>query len=253
MIKKTYTLILLFLTAFAFSQQNTLIQNVNPRAKALQHSLNKTGDILLLESEKTIFSVTIFNQDFERTFGVGKYQAKIPLHEVPKGRVVIEVQLNDGLIVMNLIKHKSAKENHKVAPTIKTEIADLKQITIAQNSITIKELINPRVNFTKTRAKTTKLNNKKRKAFWVMYKVNTGYSSRKSMKLGNKEEVDQLISKNKLDQKTRSGKLNKLIVWEVYDKSKFLRQQIINPDYINSSNSNFFDVSPYYTSENNFE
>ena len=65
MMRKLYTIVFLLLTMLSYCQKSTLLQNVNIRAKELKHSLNKTGDSLILEAERTIYRVEIFNRDFE--------------------------------------------------------------------------------------------------------------------------------------------------------------------------------------------
>ena len=90
--------------------------------------------------------------------------------------------------------------------------------------------------------------NTSEKVFWIAHIVNSGTTSRKSMKLVSQSEIDRIIAKHKIESKTNQGKLNKLTVWEVYDTVKFMQKQAENPDYINSAVSNLFDVSPYYSS-----
>ena len=99
-----YTLVFLFLTAFMYGQNSTLIQNVNFRAKELKHGLNKSGDSLLLEGERIIHSVDIFNAHFEKNFAVNNSSASIPLEEIPVGRYTTEVKLDDKLIIITLLQ-----------------------------------------------------------------------------------------------------------------------------------------------------
>jgi hypothetical protein len=109
------------------------------------------------------------------------------------------------------------------------------------------------IEFLLSGRKPKQVSNKNQKFYWTLAIVNTGDTSNRTMQLANQKTVDKMISKHKLEIKTFNARRNELIIWEVYDKTKFLEQQFANPDYINSSVSSFFDVSPYYTLENNFE
>ena len=79
MLKNFSLLVFMLLAIFTYGQKSTLLQNINFRAKELKHSLNKTGDSLILKSDKTIYSVEIFNQNFERIVEIGDKNAKISL------------------------------------------------------------------------------------------------------------------------------------------------------------------------------
>lgn len=85
--------------------------------------------------------------------------------------------------------------------------------------------------------------------YWVVSEINTGSGSNKSMSLERKDVVNRLISKNKLEQKTKIAKYNKLTIYEVYNTSKFMRKQLRTPTYFKSSMSNVFNVIPYYSSD----
>jgi len=85
--------------------------------------------------------------------------------------------------------------------------------------------------------------------YWVVSESNSNFGSTKSMKLEYKEDVAKLISKNKLELKSDIGKDNKLHIYSIYDKSKFMNKQFRNPEYYKSAeNSKFFNSEPYYTS-----
>jgi len=98
-----------------------------------------------------------------------------------------------------------------------------------------------------------KLNNKKQKFYWTLNEVNNGNSSSKTMKLVNQESLDRMILKNKVEQNRAEGKLNELIAWEVYNTSKFMKQQVSDNSYMFSQASDFFNTAPYYTTENNLQ
>lgn len=104
--RKLYTLVFLLLTTITYGQKSTLLQNVNIRAKELKHHLNKTGDSLVLEGERTIYKVEIFNKDFERSITVKDSKVTIPLADIPVGRFVVEAVLPDRLIVITLLRNE---------------------------------------------------------------------------------------------------------------------------------------------------
>ncbi|WP_400074735.1 hypothetical protein [Winogradskyella sp. R77965] len=105
--RRLYIFVFLLLPALGFSQKSTLLQNVNTRAKELKHHLNKTGDSLILECERTIYRVEIFNRDFEKSLIVKDSKVRIPLRDIPVGRFVVEAALPDRLIVITLLRNET--------------------------------------------------------------------------------------------------------------------------------------------------
>ena len=102
-----YAIVLLLLTTSVYSQKSTLLQNVNVRANELKHRLNKTGDSLILEGERSIYKVEIFNKDFEHSLIVKDSKIKIPLNNIPVGRFVVEAALPDKLIIITLLRNEA--------------------------------------------------------------------------------------------------------------------------------------------------
>ncbi len=123
MLKNVYILVFMFLTLALYGQKSTLLQNINFRAKELKHNLNKAGDTLILSSEKTIYNVEIFNQDFEKTVDVRSNETKIPLHDTPLGRLVVQAKMPDKRIIMTLLRHEEIENT----PTKKIEILSKKE------------------------------------------------------------------------------------------------------------------------------
>lgn len=69
------------------------------------------------------------------------------------------------------------------------------------------------------------------------------------MRLEYKEDVEKLISKNKLELKSNVGKANSLIIYEIYNKSEFMEQQFRNSAYYKSAEaSKFINTEPLYAS-----
>jgi len=87
--------------------------------------------------------------------------------------------------------------------------------------------------------------------YWVIYKMNNGQSSEKIQKMGDQEAVDRMIRKNEVDMRTKSGRLNELTVWTVYDTDNFVKHKRKNKkDYMNIA-SESFNVVPYYSNKKN--
>jgi hypothetical protein len=233
-----------------YGQNITLLKNFNPKAKELKHSLNPTGDSLVLGCEKTILKIDIFNEDYEKTVVVEGYNAKISLTDLPAGKFVVEAKIVDKIILINIIKHDYLNE-----PTNAdiSDIAEGKGMMLDEGLNIIKSSPNTSIEYILTGAKRQKSLNKNQKFYWVITKVNNESGSSKTMKLVNQESADRMILKNKLENQSASGKLNELKVWEVYNTTKFMSQQVLNPDFIYSLESDFFNTTPYYSTQNNIE
>lgn len=241
--KKGCAILFLLLTTLFYGQNATLLQNIDYRAEELKHGLNKTGDTLILEGQRDITKVAIFNDNFERSIVVDSKQTKIPLTDFPNGRYVTEVKVHNKLIIITLILHKptdhfskdiasnqieSLDEGQKLTTQVKAE-----GNVVEENSIEPKEIDAPKpaVRF-----------------YWIVNKIYKGHSSRKVMKIGDKEAVEKIIRQNEIDLKTRTGRHNELVIWEVYDTSKFMRFKRRNPDYANATEADCFNTVPFYKS-----
>jgi hypothetical protein len=252
MIKKTCTLLLLFSVAISFGQSIILQKNTNPKAQELKHNLNKTRDSLMMASDNTIFKVEIFNEDFEKVIIVEGLESHIPLTNLPSGKFVVEVQLSDKIIVMHLVRPDYCIDMSNSNKTSgEKPIADAKHLSLAGTKN--KNLSQHSIEFLLSGRKPKQTSHKNQNFYWTLVKVNTGNTSSKTMRLANQKTVDKIISKHNLEIKTSIGERNELIIWEVYNRTKFMQYQIANPDYINSSVSDLFNVSPYYTSQNNIK
>lgn len=229
----------MFLTLFSYGQKSTLIQNINPRAKELKHSLNKTGDSIILESEYTIGKVVIFNDDFEKTFEVKHTKAKIALHTIPVGRFITEVRLNKKLIIITLLRFETLVDISKAIYTMDKapKIENSKSVIHSENSGTTLSIVNSKGKSAKNI-----------RFYWVVNLINKGHSSRKVMRIADRETIAKIIKQNEIDLRTKSGRLNELTIWEVYDTTKFLRYKRQNPDYANDKKSDSFNTNPFYKS-----
>lgn len=293
--------VFMLLSVFSYGQKSTLLQNINFRAKELKHSLNKSGDSLILESEKTIYNVEIFNQNFEKTIAVKSNKTIIPLNGTPLGRLVVQAKLVDKRIIMTLLRHEFIDDNleKKTKPKPRLKIANVPNLKVSYNfnneTIRVKSILSTQKGFDikpkakalkpelqmasleqdeisesivienkkeelKTRPRTSlthMLNWKPKKAtkennkfYWIAEEINNGNNSYKTMKLVRGDVALNLISKNKIESKTNFGKQNRLTVWEIYNTKKFMKEQIDNPEYINSSSSDLFNVVPYFITVN---
>jgi hypothetical protein len=224
--KKLYIsiLILILTTLFAYGQQLLFQKNVNPSAIELLHNLNKEGDSLVLVSKTNpILQVDIFNTDFSEYFNVHSNNTKIDLKTLPIGDYIVQAIVGKKLIVMYLEKRKN----------VKISISFKEEKTIASEGESIK--IGEKENIL---------------YYWVVSESNSNFGSTKTMKLEYKENVDKLISKNKLELKSEIGKNNKLLVYAIYNKSQFMTKQLRNSKYYKLVyDSKVFNVEPFYASE----
>lgn len=86
--------------------------------------------------------------------------------------------------------------------------------------------------------------------YWVEYRINNGQNSQKVLKLGDQDTVDRMIRKVEIDKKTKAGRLNELIIWTVYDPTKFVKHKKMNKDNFTSVPSDSFKIEPYYAMVN---
>jgi hypothetical protein len=228
------------LTLFCYGQKSTLLENVNYRAKELKQSLSKNGDSLILIAERKIYKVEIYNSSLEKLITVEDTEVKIPINDLPVGRYVVDATLINKHIIMTLLRDEHFEE-------IKSNIAIDTLVTSTYIKPKVKQpFIDRHANLLSKRL--TKSKPKTNTYYWVKYNINNGSTSRRIMRLENQDAVEKLIKKHQLEIKTLKGKHNKLTIWEVYDRTKFIKEQVSNPNYINSSTSGFFNVIPYYTS-----
>lgn len=216
-------LILMITSCFAFGQQVTFEKNVNYSASELLQSLNKNGDSLLLESKHTpILQVDIISNDFSEHINVNSNTTKIDLKALPIGNFVIQAKVDKKWIVMYLEKN----EDVKISSTYQEE----KDIA--------------------SEGKSTKIDEKENILYyWVVSESNSNFGSSKTMRLEYEKDIAKLISKNRLELKSEIGKKNKLLVYAVYNKSKFMTKQLRNPIYYKSAEESiFFNTEPYYAS-----
>ncbi len=244
MITRICTLFIFFSTFISYSQDVTLLKNFNPKVKELKHDLNYSKDSLSLKCESKIMKVDIFNEDYEQSFEIKDFQTLIPLKDIPVGKFVVEVYLTNKIAEMHIIKHNL--DNSLTRSERGIDIAEGQGMMLDEELNVIKSPPKNSIEFLLTRSKANQSSRVKQKFFWVILEVNTGNNSYKSMKLVNESIATKMISRNKLVRKTSYGKLNKLSVWEIYNKTEFMKKQASNPDYINSSSSDLFNVVPYY-------
>lgn len=250
-----FTLVFLFLTAFVYGQNSTLLKNINYRANELKHSLNKSGDTLLLKGERTIFSVSFFNKKFEKRISIRNKTASIPLKDIPLGRFTTEVKLSDKLIILTLLRHEPIEALAETKINTIKSTATLNVTETTKNSSTTLSSSSQSESYESfdglVDANGKNKEDEPKKApivtgYWIVCKIQNGNSGRTINRIGDKKVVDKMIAQNKLDMKTRLGKFNALTIWEVYDTSKFMRFKRINPDYANATSAESFNTTPYY-------
>ncbi|WP_179354427.1 hypothetical protein [Winogradskyella vidalii] len=254
MIKIICTLLVLLSAINTYGQDIFLLKNTNPKAKELLHRLNSTKDSLILESKTKIIQVDIFNEDYDKIITVDGYNAQISLGDIPEGKLVIEAKLADKVIVMGLLR---LTRDNGVANTATAsqniEVIEGNGMMLDESLNVIKRKPHNSIAFllTGAKSKTESSDSEKLKFFWVVIKVNNEIGSSKTMRLVNEKTVERMILKHKQELNSASGKLNELTVWEVYNTSKFMERQVLNPDFFYSLSSDLFNTTPYYSTHNN--
>ncbi len=228
--KRLTILFFIISSLFIYGQKTTFQKNINYKARILNQNFNEKNDTLTLSSDKIIRQVDIFNDDYMKSIDVDGNEAKIDLSSLPLGEFIVQARIGKKRIIMYAMRGAS---DNKVNTTPET-LTDEKAVVVTTENST---------------EKLNKNAGSARAAYWVVYERNSRLGSHKSMRLEDKDVVSQLISRNKLELSTEIGKNNKLIIYEVYNTSKFMRNQLKNSDYFNSSESKIFNVTPYYSSK----
>ena len=229
MFKRLLFLMVMTSSVFMYGQQITFEKNVNSRASELIQKLNKRGDSLYLETKiAQIRQVDIFNENFIKSISINNTIAKIDLNTLPIGHFVVQAIVDNKSIIMYLQKNeefKTASSHQNGANIYDTDLS------FSNNS-----------NLIKTR--------EDHLYCWVVIESNSNFGSTRSMKLEYINDVDKLISKNKLELKSNVGKDNKLAIYIIYDKSKFMSLQLKNSNYYKTvEQSQYFNTEPLYISE----
>ncbi|MCB0382560.1 MAG: hypothetical protein KDD05_04470, partial [Psychroserpens sp.] len=227
----------------SYGQKITFHKNSNYKADVLKQNLNKAGDSLLLESKtEEIIKIAIFNENYSTSIDVGSYKTKIDLKTLPLGNFIIQAKLNQKWIVMYLEKYDELKD----LASLDKKKNDTSKITASHQDLNNKDNQSTTTNYN-----TFKVPQKMDAYYyWVVTESNSSFGSNRTMRLEYKEDIAKLIYKAKLELKSDIAKNNKLFIYEVYNKSKFMSKQLRNPDYYKSEESTLFNVEPIYESVN---
>ncbi len=247
MIKNICTLLVLLSIVNAYGQNFTLLKNFNPKAKELKHNLNASNDSLIIGSETKILQVDIFNEDFEKTIPVDGWAAQIPLNDIPEGKFVIEAKLVDKVFIFGIMRYDDRVDKNS---NKNNDIAEGKGMMLDESLNVIKKTPNTSIALILNGSKPKKQTSANQKFYWAVTKINNESGSSKTMQLVDKKTVDRMILKHKLELNSPSGKLNELMVWEVYDTTKFMEHQVSNPDFFYSLTSDLFNTQPYFSTHN---
>ncbi|MBU2929212.1 hypothetical protein [Winogradskyella psychrotolerans] len=250
MIKNISTLLVLLLTTINYGQNITLLQNNNPKAKELIHGLNTTMDSLVLECNSKIEKVEIFNSDYDQTVVVEAHKTQIPLKHMPVGNFVVETKLAEKIIILDLIKHD---DSYNVSHSQSEKIAEGKGMMLDEELNVIKSAPKKSIAFLLTRGNTNNHSNKNQKYFWTIAQINNDSGSSKTMRLVDQKSVELMILRHKMELNSDPGKFNTLTVWEVYNKSEFMDNQVSNPDFVYSLATDLFNPTPYYSTSDNIQ
>lgn len=239
--KNVYLLIFILSIVLSYGQKPftlsgpniTFEPNVNHKARSLKQGLNKNGDSLkFLSTKKPIRQIDIFNEDYLESFPIDSNKAAISLDTLPAGEFIVQARVGRKRIIMHLQK----KEGVDLVSVRKKEQSDNQDIEDVTITSTIEK-------------KKKKKKKKKVIYYWVVYKSNSNVGSRKSMKLLYKDEVVELIKKNKYELESGVASNNTLVVYAIYNKNKFMNKQVRNPKFYKSAKkSRVFNVVPFYNS-----
>lgn len=242
MIKRYCFLVCITISLFSYGQEIVFHKNDNSTATELlvKQELNKHGDSLLLESEKIkIQQIDILNDDHFETIKVDSIKATVGLDKLPYGNYVIQAKVEKHWIVMYMEKTR----------TIGEEIDFMEIVANAKLNKVTKTAINVKDEHLLSKEKITDNLVEEKTVYWVVYESNTHLSSTKTMSLKYAEEINDLIYKIRIETKSKVGRHNKLLVYEVYNTSEFMRRQLIDGSYYKSTTSKFFNVTPLYNSD----
>ena len=251
MIKKNnhlLTLLLILLTSYTFSQNRPtrVKKNTNSNAKELFHDLNESGDSLILKSDYRIYRVEIMRSDFSKHYEAFEKSVKIPLYDLPRGRFSVLVSTNRKLILFNLFKDDIIERPNEITPlNIKENINEINSLPRIAD-IKTKELSFSGNLSLNGKADAIRSNSNEVEGYWAVVSVDNNFGSHKVSRIINERSKDILIEKNKHDIKSITGRNNKLIIWEVYDISSFMRFKFNSGNLLNSRESKFFNNTPIY-------
>ncbi|WP_179335710.1 hypothetical protein [Winogradskyella costae] len=254
MIKNTSILLVILMTSISFGQNTILLKNTNPKAKELKHSLNSTKDSLMLGCDSKILNVEIFNEDYEQIIEVDANTTQISLKDIPNGNFIIETRLFEKIIAFDLIKHEDYNDVSRSSMHQNLEqITEGKGMMLDEELQVIKSSPKKSIEFILTGGKAKNQDSKNQKYFWTETEIINKIGSCKTMRLADQKSVDKMIYRHKLEIKSDSGKLNKLTVWEVYNKGEFMENQVSNPKFVYSSSTNSYNHTPYYSTTNHIQ
>ena len=230
--KRLYISILILIVSsyIVYGQKITFQENVNHSASELTQQLNANKDSLLLETTiNKIQQVDIFNEHFSERVTVDSHSSKIDLSTLPYGDFIVQAKVDNKLIIMFLQKERS-------------ESFTSEDLNDFYNS-----------SYASVRGSNYKSQEEHSVYYWVVSESNSNFGSVRSMKLEYKEAVAKLISKHQLELQSNVGKDNKLYIYAIYDKSKFMNMQFRNPDYYKTSEaSEVFNSEPFYVTDYEF-
>ncbi|WP_439152785.1 hypothetical protein [Winogradskyella sp.] len=177
---------------------------------------------------------------------------------MPVGKFLVEATLVDKLIVITLLGNKPFNNLKDVSTKSKkltqASVPKPEEITETDNSLNDESSA---VSATSTINKGKNQNSIDElaishstvvKSYWEVYSINNGHNSQKITRLADKKLVEKLIARNKIELKTKSGRLNELIVWEVYNTSAFMKFKRLNTDNLTSESESFNNI-PYFKTE----
>ncbi|GGI55756.1 hypothetical protein GCM10011444_00650 [Winogradskyella haliclonae] len=194
----------------------------------------------MLNGERQIYRVEIFNPEFSKEIHYKSKSVKVPIDDLPVGRYTVLVRLHDKLIAINLIRKE---------PFYKAKPKDFNfSINTKAKVLThVEERSNSANSIHNTKENSAKRNSKIIQGYWVV-KTSQGHIGTKITRhFATAQDLENLISKIKLEQNTLSGRYNTLNIWEVYNLDAFKEAHSKNRNYIKVTDSPYFNHKPYYS------
>lgn len=142
LIRICLVIILIFLLGFTLNAQEQqpyakLEKNKNIQAKGLIHKLNKTGDTLILQSDKKINYLYSINKDYGRDFDfyIDTTYYRLPLNKLSKGKhVLVAVQSPKRIVFVVKILRDIPKELPKNAISEEVVSTEPTKVTLTGNN-----------------------------------------------------------------------------------------------------------------------
>jgi hypothetical protein len=251
----------LLLTFMAFSNHinaqevyTTLEPNVHLNAEELTHAINPLTETLDLECYTTIFKVEIVKgNNYKKVYETNRTKLRFPITHLPVGRYMVAVHIERKIIIFNLIRGREYPSSFKrdsilgPKPIYRKSIFDKYDGVETKNDSTLHAKRKDSL-YVKVENENIVEKHVAPKVYWLVYETNGRFSSSVLSKFVGIKTVKILVERNYHELRSERGKYNKLMVFEVFNVSEFIKLKKFNPKYYNIKESYYFNPTPYYSS-----